>query len=141
LQASTTAERAILLIEDDQTISELLEEYLSEEGYDVTTALDGAAARAVLAMRSFALIVADALAEQHPLAERWSQLETIQRAAPGTPIIICTAHRASDYAGYAARGFSAMITKPFDLEALLALIMHTLKGEARDGVGKDPDAH
>lgn len=126
MQATDTDPRALLLIEDDPAISELLDEYLSGEGYAVTTAADGASALALLAVRAFALIVADALAEQRPPAERWTVLETIQRAAPGTPIIICTAHRASDYAEYMARGFSALLTKPFDLEVLLALIVRTV---------------
>ncbi len=141
MQAAHSERRAILLIEDDPTIGALLDEYLSGEGYSVTTALDAAAALVALAARPFDLIVADALAEQRPPAERWTRLEAIQRAARGTPIIICTAHRASDYADYTARGFSALITKPFDLEALLASIVHTIGCDARQGMGERRDAH
>jgi len=127
VQASDTADRAILLIEDDHMIRDLLAEYLGEEGFTVTTAADATAALDALAARPFALIVSDALAEQRPHEERWSQLDAIQRAAQGVPVIICTAHRASTYADYAARGFSGLLIKPFDLEALLALIVHTLR--------------
>jgi DNA-binding response OmpR family regulator len=131
LQATHTEARAILLIEDDPVISELLVEYLSGEGYAVTTAADGVAALDALDARSFALIVTDALAEQRPPAERWTQLETIRRAACGLPIIICTAHSPDAYVDYAARGFDALLTKPFDLEDLLALIVHTIDTDAR----------
>ncbi len=120
--AAQTEVPTILLIEDDRAIRELLEECLGGEGYAVTTATDGAAAR-------------DALAEQRPHAERWAQLEAIRRAAHGAPTIICTAHRANTYADYAARGFSALLTKPFDLEALLAVIVHTLTCAAPAGRG------
>ena len=130
MQPAQTDSNAILLVEDDPAISELLDEYLSEEGYSVTTAADYAAVLDVVAARSFALIVADALVDQRPPAERWTALEAIRRAAPGTPIIICTAHRAEHFADYAARGFGALLTKPFDLEVLLALIVHTIKSTA-----------
>ena len=130
MQATQIDSSAILLVEDDPTISELLDEYLSDEGYSVTIAADYAAVLDVLAARSFALIVADALVEQRPPAERWTALEAIQRAAPSTPIIICTAHRAEHFADYAARGFGALLTKPFDLEVLLALIVRTVKSTA-----------
>jgi len=141
LQATHSDSSAILLVEDDPAISELLDEYLSEEGYSVTIAADDAAALAVLVARSFALIIADALVEQRPPAERWTALEAIQRAAPDTPIIICTAHRADHFADYAARGFSALLTKPFDLEALLALVVHTNKNTAYQGADELCDAH
>ena len=141
MQATHSDSSAILLVEDDPAISELLDEYLSEEGYSVTIAADDAAALAVLVARSFALIIADALVEQRPPAERWTALEAIQRAAPDTPIIICTAHRADHFADYAARGFSALLTKPFDLEALLALIVRTLTCAALQGTGKRRNTH
>ena len=135
MQAEQCDGPAILLIEDDLVISDLLAEYLREEEYVVTTAMDGPAALDALASRSFALIVTDALAEQRPPIERWSQLAAIRRAARGVPIIICTAHRAEHFADYAARGFSALITKPFDLEELLGLIVHTIDSDIRSGMG------
>jgi len=140
LQAGHTDAPTILLIEDDPAISDLLVEYLSGEGYVVTAVADGTAALGALAQQSFALIVTDALAEQRSPAERWIPLEEIRRAARGVPIIICTAYRAGEYAEYATRGFSALLTKPFDLGALLALIVHTLYHAAPEGRGKRRDA-
>ena len=130
MQATYPNPRPILLIEDEPAISELLVEYLTEEGYAVTTVADSAVALVALATRPFALIVTDALTEGYPPDKRWTQLEAIRRAAQGTPIIICTAHRADYFADYTARGFSALMIKPFDLDALLALIVHTLEGVA-----------
>lgn len=141
MQAAQRNQPTILLIEDDPAINELLNEYLSGEGYTVTTAADATAALDALATRSFALIVADALAEQRPRAERWVQLAAIHRAARGIPIIICTAHHANEYADYAERGFSGLITKPFGLEALLAMIVHTLMVDTRGGMGIQRDTH
>lgn len=126
MQATRPAAPRLLVIEDDPAIGELVEEFLGGEGYAVTLVTSGVAARAALARDSFALILTDALAEGFPDAERWQPLDTIRRAAPTVPVVICTAHRASAYADYAARGFAAMLTKPFDLHTLLAVIVHTI---------------
>lgn len=114
--------RSILLIEDDPAIGELLDEYLSEEGYAITVTTSAPLGLAALADRHFDLVLTDAFTEQRSPTERWAQIEEIREVAAGIPIIICTAHHARDFDDYAARGFSALVTKPFDLSDLLHLI-------------------
>ena len=49
----------VLVVDDESNIRELLEEILSEEGYDVTTAEDAGAARAAKLRQDFDLILLD----------------------------------------------------------------------------------
>lgn len=119
--AAWTARRAILLIEDDPDIGEMIAELLRSEGYAVTIATSARAGVAALATGRFDLVLTDAFANGGTGEERWSPIEEIRRAAAPMPTIICTAHRSQEFAGYAERGFAALLEKPFDLDDLLHL--------------------
>ena len=112
----------ILLIEDDADIGALIAEFLQGEGYRVTRADSAAAGLAALARGRFALVLTDGFVNQATDASRWTVVEQVRRAAHDTPVIICTAHTARDFAGATERGFAALLSKPFDLDDLLALI-------------------
>ena len=49
----------ILLVEDDETLSELISEYLSEQGYDVTVRADAKAALDTAYERNFDILILD----------------------------------------------------------------------------------
>ena len=49
----------ILLVEDDETLSELIGEYLSEQGYDVTVRADAKQALDVAYERNFDILIFD----------------------------------------------------------------------------------
>lgn len=123
--------RAILLIEDDPDIGDLIVELLRDEGYETTVAATPAASVGLLAAQRFDLVLSDAFAENEFAANRWGTLERIRRAAGAVPVIICTAHRADQFAGYAARGFAALLEKPFDLDDLLALLARLIDEQQR----------
>ncbi len=116
------ARPAILLAEDDPAIADMITECLTGEGYAVTTTRSVMASVAALSAGKFALVLTDALITQGLGKGQWDNIEQIRRAADKTPIILCTAHRTQDFPDFAARGFAAMLSKPFDLDDLLALI-------------------
>ena len=116
----------VLLIEDDRDIAVLIGEILGEEGYATTVATTIEAGIALLDRQRFDLVLSDAFADDGFGEDRWQGLEAIRRAAGTTPVIICTAHRADDFGDHAARGFAALLEKPFDLDALIALMERTL---------------
>jgi two-component system response regulator PilR (NtrC family) len=49
----------ILVVDDEESIREFLEIMLKKEGYEVTTAEDGARAKEILTKKSFDMIVSD----------------------------------------------------------------------------------
>ncbi|HEY8598317.1 MAG TPA: response regulator [Thermomicrobiales bacterium] len=123
------ARRAILLAEDDPDIADMISECLQGEGYTVAVAEHAAAALAALNRRDFALVLTDAFANHGPGIGQWAAVEQIRRAAGATPTVLCTAHRSQDFSDFAARGFAAILAKPFDLDDLLSLV-HRLIGPA-----------
>ena len=142
MEGMTTARQAILLAEDDPDIAELIAECLQGEGYAVTVATDANGAVATLGTKTFALVLTDAFADRGPGATQWAEVERIRHAAGATPTIICTAHRAQDFPDFAARGFAAMLSKPFDLDYLLALIARLIaQPEANLPAGESAQRH
>jgi CheY-like chemotaxis protein len=126
LRTTPSSQPAILLIEDDFDIGALIVELLQGEGYRTTIATSAQAGIDLLRGQAVDLVLSDAFAEGDFGADRWRTLDRIRQAAGTTPLVICTAHRADAFSGYAERGFVALLEKPFDLDDLLALMARQL---------------
>ena len=113
---------AILVIEDHDDIRALLAELLREEGYCVLAAADHAEALVLLRAIRVALVLADPAARGADDPARWDGLERLRAAAGDAPVAICTAHLPEAFADFAARGFAALLPKPFDADELLAAV-------------------
>ena len=66
----------ILLVEDDETLSELISEYLSEQGYDVTVRADAKAALDTAYERNFDILILDV---KLPKGDGFSLLRELRR--------------------------------------------------------------
>lgn len=77
----------VLLVDDDEELTTLLQEYLSEDGYDVATTSDGRAAIAAAVAGSVDLIVLDIM------MPRMNGIEVLQRirAQSQIPVLMLTA--------------------------------------------------
>ncbi|WP_068119192.1 response regulator [Tropicimonas marinistellae] len=77
----------VLLVDDDVELTTLLQEYLSEEGYDVSTASDGRAAISAAAANTVDLIVLDIM------MPRMNGIEVLQRIRKQSqvPVLMLTA--------------------------------------------------
>jgi CheY-like chemotaxis protein len=113
----------ILLIEDDPGIREALVLLLEDEGYQTQEAATLEEAYDLIDHGTFDLILTDLLAhsQETPLA---SALNLQERAAP-TPVAILSAWQAITSAPEAAR-FAFVMSKPFELDALLTAIAAAL---------------
>jgi two-component system, chemotaxis family, chemotaxis protein CheY len=114
--------RPILVVDDDESLRRLVVGLLTEEGYAVLDAADGAGALARARAAAPGLILLDL---RMPGMDGW-EFARRYRARPGphAPLVCVTA--AVDAAAVAARGAQvgavASLGKPFDLEELLALV-------------------
>ena len=106
----------IMIVDDDQHISDMLKENLSTEGYDVITAYSGTEALMLLSKEKPDLILLDLMLpgicgeELLPLIK-------------GIPVIVLSAKAdISDKVGLLRGGAADYITKPFDIRELLARI-------------------
>jgi DNA-binding response OmpR family regulator len=109
----------ILLIEDDVSISEMVESYLSKEGFAVTTAFDGEEGIGMFLKDSFDLILLDLML---PKLDGMEVMKVIRERSL-IPILIMSA-KDSDVDKAVGLGFGAddYIAKPFSMIELLARV-------------------
>jgi len=115
----------VLVIEDDATGRETLAEALSERGYDVRTAADGAAGLALMDAEHVDLVITDLM------LPGVDGMQVLERAAPHCPVILVTAYGTVDTAVQAMkRGAFDFVTKPVHLPHVYALVERALQVRA-----------
>ncbi len=121
-------ERHLLVVDDDDRIRNLLKEYLARAGFRVTSAADAAAARRVLAVIDFDLMILDVMmpGEDGLSLTRWLRGEVGPKAQ--TPILMLTARGLADerIEGLAV-GVDDYMAKPFEPQELLLRIEAILR--------------
>src|SRR5215510_10105742 len=114
---------SILLVEDEENLHEALKLNLELEGYNVTSAYDGAAALNAVNAEYFDLIILDVML---PEMDGISVAETVRISNNEVPILILSAKNSSaDRVLGLKKGADDYLTKPFNLEELL-LRVHKL---------------
>lgn len=120
----------IVVVEDDQTIRELVRDFLVEHNYLVETASDGVEAIEITKKQQPDLVVLDL---SLPKITGESVCKEIKRLFPQMPVIILTAkNRIDDVLGGFKLGADDYIRKPFEIEELLARIRAKLKNAERE---------
>lgn len=114
---------SILLVEDEENLHEALRLNLELEGYDVTSAYDGAAALKAIQAEYFDLIILDVML---PEMDGINVTETVRISNNEVPILILSAKNSSaDRVLGLKKGADDYLAKPFNLEELL-LRVHKL---------------
>ncbi len=108
---------SILLVEDEENLHEALKLNLELEGYEVTSAFDGAAALKAVSNEYFDLIILDVML---PEMDGITVTETIRLSNNEVPVLILSARNSSaDRVLGLKKGADDYLTKPFNLEELL----------------------
>lgn len=108
---------SILIVEDEENLREALKLNLELEGYEITTADDGAEALKSVQSEYFDLIVLDVML---PELDGISVCENIRLQGNEVPILILSAKNSSaDRVLGLKKGADDYLTKPFNLEELL----------------------
>lgn len=111
---------SILLVEDEENLHEALKLNLELEGYEVTSAFDGAAALRATQNEYFDLIILDVML---PEMDGINVTETIRLNNNEVPILILSAKNTSaDRVLGLKKGADDYLAKPFNLEELLLRI-------------------
>jgi DNA-binding response OmpR family regulator len=126
----------ILVVEDDNTLREVLEYNLKKEGYEVLTAGDGGEALELYRSKKPRLVILDIML---PVMSG-TEVCRIIRAESQTPIIMLTAKSEEvDRVVGLEIGADDYVTKPFSMRELLARIKAVLRrSEAAKGAGVPP---
>ena len=126
--------KKILIVEDDHNISELLQLYLKNEGYETVIANDGG--EGIDQVRRFRpdLVLLDLML---PVMDGWGVLRTIRQDSK-VPVIMLTAKgETSDKVTGLKQGADDYITKPFEMKEVLARVEAVLRRTAEEETGKE----
>lgn len=116
---------SILLVEDEENLQEALKLNLELEGYEVTSAYDGAEALKMLKQEHFDLMILDVML---PEVDGIAVCETIRLTNHDLPILILSARNSSaDRVLGLKKGADDYLTKPFNLEELLIRVSNLIK--------------
>lgn len=135
----------LLLLEDDIALSETVEEYLQENGYDVVAVYDGESAEEKLYEETFDLLLLDV---NVPRVDGFSLLKAARKAGVDAPAIFITSRNAmADVEHGFESGADDYLRKPFELKELLLRVRTILRRnffhhpaprlELSEGVGYD----
>ena len=125
----------VLLVEDDESIREIVRETLTDEGFVVREAVHGVEALDLLGWWRPHLIILDLMM---PVMDGWT-FRAHQRArgiATQVPLLVMSAsHRAAETR--AALGAAAVVIKPFNLDDLITTVRRVTL-VPRGGMGGHP---
>jgi DNA-binding NtrC family response regulator len=115
----------ILVVDDKDSMRNMLTETLMEEGYRVDSASDGKQAMDLVRNKSYDLVLTDL---KMPNVDGLSVLSDIKETEPDTSVIVMTAYGTVETAVEAMKqGAYDFITKPFDTEHLCVLVSRALE--------------
>lgn len=134
--------RRVLVVDDDASIRSFVGQALTDEGYEVGQAANGADALAALAFGHPNLILLDV---RMPGVDGWQVLDELRSAAgPQTPVVVMTAsYTGQDRA--LQSGAQGYLAKPFELSELLDCVdlhsnlrLEADRSETRNSVESSP---
>lgn len=124
----------ILLVEDDSTLSFIVQDALTREGFDVVCAFNGESGLLMFKESNPDIIVADVMM---PKMDGFEMVRIIRHASPFVPVLFLTARTALDdvVKGFEL-GANDYIRKPFQILELVVRIKALLKRN-QQGVTED----
>jgi len=119
----------ILIIDDDQSIRDVLRLYLEDAGYQVIEANDGVEGLTRFAEQPVDLVILDIFMPQKDGIETMNELRELSQDCHVLAISGGSSDRYMDYLPHARiLGANEVMTKPFSEEALLAAVHRLLPG-------------
>lgn len=119
---------AVLIVDDDEDLCQLLQLRFASVGYDVTVALTGREALAALAHKQFHALVLDLRLSD---GDGLELLRCIREREAELPVVILTAHGTIEFAVEAMRrGAFGFLTKPFHDHELRQTVAHAVETAA-----------
>lgn len=131
-KTSQPVKEKILLVEDESAIRQMLTRLLTDEGYNVLPATNGAEALEWAVHADFDLVLLDL---NMPGQDGWDTFEEFTSKDPLLPVIVITARPILRFVALAA-GTGALIEKPLDLQKLMLTIRDLLDESAEARIAR-----
>jgi CheY-like chemotaxis protein len=112
--------RRILVVDDDKGVRDAMAGLLSDLGYDVAVAADGAEAVILLQDATFGLVLTDL---NMPGMDGWSLAEHIRKESSVPIVLITASDRRSVEARLKDSSVDSVLYKPFRVEELLGVVI------------------
>jgi DNA-binding NtrC family response regulator len=123
--SSPATGRAVLVIDDEEVMRDVLQTLLQRAGYAVHTAAGGAEGLALARSRPFDAVIVDVMM---PDMDGLQVLEALRDDDESLPVLVITAYASMDTAVRAMqRGAFDYITKPFKHEEVLAVLGNAIE--------------
>ena len=116
--------RTILIIDDDQYVREMLQDFLLAKGFNVLLAEDGLKGMSIIENKDVDLII---LEIRLPYVSGIGLTQIAKKLKPDTPIICMTDLGLEDKTIAEQEKADEIFTKPFDLKKMLLAINSMLK--------------
>jgi CheY-like chemotaxis protein len=116
--------RQLLVVDDNQTVREVLSKMLSFLGYDVTLARDGIEAGTLFLTGTYDLVITDL---QMPLMNGWELSRLVKERSPNTPVMVVSGACDETHWEKTNMGWvDAIILKPFKLKEIEGTVRRLL---------------
>jgi response regulator RpfG family c-di-GMP phosphodiesterase len=116
----------VLVVDDNESIKELLRNFLVERGYTVVTAADATSGLSKLKLFNFDLVISDIMM---PGISGIDMLMEIHKLDPDLPIVMITGYPTIDTAVKVIKeGATDFITKPFNLDHAKFVVSKAIEG-------------
>ncbi len=125
--------KKMLIVEDDENISELLGLYMEREGFATETAADGEEALTMFKGFSPDIVLLDVMI---PKLDGWGVLSEIRRDSKVPVIMITAKGELTDKVSGLSMGADDYIVKPFEMKEVIARVAAVLR---RSGTQKDAE--
>ncbi len=118
-------DQKILIVDDDPSIVDLLNQFLKRKGFKCKTAADGQEAIDLLEKSPFTIIVTDLIM---PRVDGLELLKKVKESWPDTDVIVMTGYTKNfTYTDVIKAGASDFVQKPFTLDEIEAKLQRLIK--------------
>jgi DNA-binding NtrC family response regulator len=121
--------RSILVVDDELLIRDLLYDFFSAQGWNISVAENGEKAIDVMGHRRFDIVLSDI---KMPTMDGLALTEEVRRQYPETPVVLMTGYPSVDSAVAALRSRVVdYVIKPFNIHQLFKTIEAAVSHDSR----------
>ena len=115
----------ILVVDDEETVREMVSKIINLIGHEVVTTGNGREALEILRSQTFSILITDV---KMPEMDGFELTKVVRDQFPGTPIICMTAHGTSyNYTDVVGVGATDYISKPFTIDEMKAKLNRVIR--------------